>query len=247
MTRHAGALGTSALIVALWFPATAPDASAQAFVPPAGEGTVSFLFQNMLVRDHYLTTTRRDFFGPIDTNVFVIDVGYGVTDRLAVDVALPFVISKYSGDYPHPLPLPLTPVTIDDGRYHGAFQDVRLAVRYSVVRGRTAVTPFVGSFMPSHGYEYFAHSAPGRRLWEVQVGVTAAALLDQLIPGAFVQGRYSYGFVQPVADLSDVRLNSNRSNADLEMGYFVTPGLRLFVLAAGQLTHGGIDFRGHRC
>ena len=159
MTRHAGALGTSALIVALWFPATAPDASAQAFVPRAGEGTVSFLFQNMLVRDHYLTTTRRDFFGPIDTNVLVLDIGYGVTDRLAVDVALPFVISKYSGDYPHPLPL--GPVTIDDGRYHGAFQDVRFAVRYSVVRGRTAVTPFVGSFVPSHGYEYLRALGPG--------------------------------------------------------------------------------------
>jgi hypothetical protein len=192
------------------------------------------------VTDHYLTTTRRDFFGPIDTNILVLDIGYGVTDRLAVDVALPFVISKYSGDYPHPLPL--GPVTIDDGRYHGTFQDVRFAVRYSVVRGRTAVTPFIGSFVPSHGYEYFAHSAPGSRLWGVQVGAAAAALLDRLVPGVFVQGRYSYAFVQPVVDLSDIRLNANRSNADLEVGYFVTPGLRLFLLGAGQLTHGGIDF-----
>jgi hypothetical protein len=240
MTRHAGTLGTSALIVALWSSATAPDASAQAFVPPAGEGTVSFLFQNMHVRDHYLTTTPTDFFGPVDTNVFVLDFGYGVTDRLTVDVAVPFVVSKYSGDYPHPVPL--GPVTLDDGRYHGTFQDFRFAVRYGLLRGRTAVTPFVGSFVPSHGYEYFAHAAPGKGLWEVQVGVSAAALLDQLVPGLFVQGRYSYGFVKPVVDLSNTRLNANRSAADLEVGYFVTPGLRVFLLGSGQLTHGGIDF-----
>jgi hypothetical protein len=237
--RHAGALRTAALLVALWLPPTVREAGAQAFVPPAGEGTVSFLFQNMLVRDHYLTTTRRDFFGPVDTNVFVLDIGYGVTDRLAVDVALPFVISNYSGDYPHPMPL--GPPTLDDGRYHGTFQDVRLAVRYNLVGGRTAVTPFVGSFMPSHGYEYLAHSAPGRGLWEVQVGVAAATLLDRLVPGAFVQGRYSYGFVEPVV-LSNIRRNANRSNADLEVGYFVTPGVRVFLLGTGQLTHGGIDF-----
>jgi hypothetical protein len=72
--------------------------------------------------------------------------------------------------------------------------------------------------------------------------VSVAALLDRLVPGAFVQGRYSYGFVEPVNDLSDIRLNGNRSNADLEVGYFVTPGLRVFLLGSGQLTHGGIDF-----
>jgi hypothetical protein len=238
--RHAGALRTAALLVAVWLPPLARDTCAQAFVPPAGEGTVSFLFQNLHVRDHYLTTTRRDFFGPIDTNVLVLDFSYGLTDRLAVDVALPFVIAKYSGAFPHPVPV--GPVTLDDGRYHGTFQDFRLAVRYSVVRGRTAVTPFVGSFVPSHGYEYFAHSAPGRGLKELQVGAAVAALLDDLLPGAFIQGRYSYGFVEPVYDLSQVRQNANRSNADLEVGYFVTPGLRLFVLGAGQLTHGGIDF-----
>ena len=238
--RPARAVGTAAILVALWLAPAAREASAQAFVPPAGEGTVSFLFQNMHVRDHYFTTTRRDFLGPVDTNVFMLDVSYGLTDRLAVDVALPFVMSKYSGDYPHPLPI--GPVTLDNGRYHGTFQDVRLAVRYSAVRGRTTVTPFVGSFMPSHGYETLAHAAPGRGLRELQVGVSVAALLDRLVPGAFVQGRYSYGFVQPVDDLSDIRLNANRSNADLEVGYFVTPGLRVFLLGSGQLTHGGIDF-----
>ena len=238
--RPASALGTAAILVSLWLLPAARDASAQAFVPAAGEGTVSFLFQNFHVTDHYLTTTRADFLGPIDTNVFVVDASYGLTDRLTVDVALPFVVSKYSGDYPHPLPI--GPVTIDDGRYHGTFQDVRLAVRFNVVRGRTAVTPFVGSFVPSHGYEHLAHSAPGRNLKELQVGVSVATLLDRLVPGAFVQGRYSYGFVQPVNDLSNIRLNGNRSNADLEVGYFVTPGLRVFLLGSGQLTHGGIDF-----
>lgn len=85
--RHAGAIRTAALLAAVSLLPMAPEAYAQAFLPPAGEGTVSFLFQNMHVRDHYLTTTRRDFFGPIDTNVLVLDFSCNLTDRLAVDVA----------------------------------------------------------------------------------------------------------------------------------------------------------------
>jgi hypothetical protein len=102
------------------------------------------------------------------------------------------------------------------------------------------VTPFVGTLVPSHDYIYFAHAAPGRNLKELQVGLVAAKLLDQLVPGLFVQGRYSYGFTEKVRDISH-----NRSNMDFEVGYFLTPSLRLLGLASGQYTHGGIDLTGN--
>jgi hypothetical protein len=98
------------------------------------------------------------------------------------------------------------------------------------------LTPFVASILPRHDYTYFAHSAVGRDLREVQVGAFAATLLDAVVPGLFVQGRYSYGFAERVLDISH-----DRSNMDLELGYFVTPKLRLLALTNGQVTHGGID------
>jgi hypothetical protein len=90
--------------------------------------------------------------------------------------------------------------------------------------------------VPSNHYEFFGHAAPGEQLRELQVGVYAAKLFERGIPGTFISGRFGYGFTEKVLDISH-----NRSMADLEVGYFLTPSFRAFAMATGQYTHGGID------
>jgi hypothetical protein len=221
---------------------------AQAWLPAQGEGSVSLLYQDTGVKYHYFTTTPYDR-GHIQGNTVLADVTYGVTDKLAVTLGIPWVASKYNGLFPHPLVAdvlagvsPPRPNPIDDGTYHSTFQDFRFDVRYNLTRKAVVLTPFVGSIVPSHDYTYFAHSAAGRDLKELQVGVLGSKLLDALAPGLFVQGRYSYGFTQQVLDISH-----NQSNVDLEVGYFVTPRLRVLALSSGQVTHGGIDLAPPAC
>jgi hypothetical protein len=221
---------------------------AQAWLPAQGEGTVSLLYQNTFVKYHYFTTTPYDR-GHIQGNAVIADITYGVTDKLAVTVGVPWVASKYNGPLPHPLAedvlagvSPPRPNPLDDGSYHSTFQDFRFDVRYNVTRRAVVLTPFVGSIVPSHDYTYLAHSAAGRDLKELQAGILASKLLDALAPGLFVQGRYSYGFTQQVLDISH-----NHSNMDLEVGYFVTPRLRVLALGTGQVTHGGIDIDPPSC
>ena len=157
---------------------------------------------------------------------------YGITDKLAVSIGFPDIgAQRYTGDYPHPTGIDAT------HRYNSALQDLRFDVRDNLSRKGFVVTPFVGSVVPSHDYIYWAHSAVGRDLNELQVGAFWAKLLDPVLPGLFVTGRYSYAFVERAVDISH-----NRSNLDLELGYFVKPEFRVFGVAAGQLTHGGIDF-----
>jgi hypothetical protein len=182
---------------------------------------------------HYLPTERHDV-GTIDSNVFLLDTTYGITDRMAVSVSLPLIMSRYTGDHPHPA------TVMDDGSWHSTFQDFRFSLRYKAVRGPIVITPFIGSAVPSHKYEYWAHSAAGRRLGELHAGLAAARLLDGITPGLFVQGRYSYVFPQRVVD-EGLDLRPHRSNADLEVGYFVTPSFSMAALAAAQITHVGID------
>jgi hypothetical protein len=64
------------------------------------------------------------------------------------------VLSRYYGPKPHQLP-------VDDGKYHGNFQDVRLNLRYDLRAHPFAITPFVALGIPSNDYIYFAHSAAG--------------------------------------------------------------------------------------
>ena len=205
-----------------------PHADAQAWVPAPGEGSVAVQWQNTFSRYHYVPRVPVDI-GHISTNSLIVDATYGLTETLALDVSLPYVASKYTGPQPHP-------TALDDGRFHATAQDLRFAVRYNVHAGRLAVTPYIGTILPSHGYEYYAHAAPGRRLKELQVGAYLAKLFDNVVPGAFMQARVAYGFMQPVAGITH-----GRAMLDLEVGDFVTDRLRLFALGSGQLTRGGID------
>jgi hypothetical protein len=205
----------------------ARPARAQAWVPPKGEGTVSIAVQDAFARYHYysdLAPAPSDV-GHIRSQALLMSVTYGLTDRIAVSLALPDVRSKYYGTKPHP-------TALDDGTYHTTLQDLRFDVLYNVSRRHLAVTPFVGSIVPSRSYEYFAHSAAGRHVSEMQVG----AYVGRLVGRVFVQGRYAYGFAERIQNISH-----NRSMLDLEAGYFIRQSLRVFAVGIGQVTHGGIN------
>ena len=240
MFRRAVRIGRVVLAASAILAFAAQSAEAQAFLPAQGEGAVSFVFQDQLFKYHYVPTQPVDA-GPIYSKSMLFDVTYGVTDKLAVSLALPLVATKYEGDRPHPLRDFSGPNPIDDGTWHTTAQDFRFDIRYNVTRNLwnmgIVLTPFVGSIMPSHDYPYFVHAGFGRNLREVQLGVSAAKLFEQGIPGLLIQGRYGYGFVERVTELS-----TNRSVGSLEVEYFATPKLRVLGQIGGQRTHGGIDF-----
>lgn len=219
----------SVLLLSLGAAATA---RAQAFVPPQGDAFASVVFTNMFVENHFLPDRRVDV-GHIDTNVALFDLTYGLTDRMAVTVGIPLVISRYQGAFPHQ---PNNPDAPDNSGWNSTFSDFRFNVRYNMLRGPVAITPYVGSLVPSHAYDYVAHAAPGKQLRELQMGVAAAGLLDRFVPGMFVQGRYGFAVVEKT-----VGIRPNYSSGDIEIGYFINPSVRVFGMAAGRYGHDGID------
>jgi opacity protein-like surface antigen len=219
---------------------------AQAWLPPQGEAFISLSYGNIFVTKHYAynpggppsdsTESNR---GHIRSRSVTADLGYAITDRFAVSVALPYTEAKWypAGGVGNPHTL-LNGKTLDDGDYHGTFQDYNIEARYQAVRNPVVLTPFVGAVIPSHEYQHFAHSAVGRNLHEYQFGFNLGSNLDRIVPGSYVQARYSYAFVERVLDI-----HHDRSNGALELGYFVTPSLGARFLASGFYTHGGISNR----
>jgi hypothetical protein len=225
-----GRTAASAALVAVTLSVASPRvATAQAWLPAPGEGSVSVLYQNLFVHDHFLAGGGRVDRGQIQTNDLLFDITYGLTDRMTVTFAVPYVQTRYTGSARHPS-------VLDDGRKHGGFQDLKFGVRYNVADGPITVTPFVGVNMPSHAYEYFAHAALGTRVREVEIGTYVGRVLSPRLPNAFVQTRYSYAFAETIAGI-----DHSRSSLDVEAGYFVRHDLRVFLMGAGQKTHGGID------
>ena len=232
----------AAVVVAMLVTGVAAPARAQAWLPAKGEGSVSIMYQDVFVKDHMQTTTPVDY-GQIYSKSLLLDVTYGVTDKLAITFGVPWTAARYDGTKPHPLadlsgPIPVFygVQPLDDGTYHQTLADLRFDVRYNVTKKWMVLTPFIGTITPSHDYVSFAHAAPGQKLKELQLGMSGAKLLDTIVPGLFVEGTYAYGFTQEVLDIPH-----NRSDFSLEFGYFVTPKLRLLALNSARITHGGID------
>ena len=218
-----------AVIIAGLLAAAAP-VFAQAWLPPKGEASVFFGYQFLYSREHLLEDgSRLAIRGQVRTSTLTADLGYAVSDRVSLRVGLPYVIGRYSGDRGHP-------TYIDDKSYHGNFQDFRFEARFNAVRAPLVVTPFAGVVWPSHDYEFFGHAAPGRRLREGLVGVNLARRLDPVLPNAYVHARYAHSFVQRV-----LGIHHDRSDVDLELGYFATPTLTLRTFGAWEFPHGGIQ------
>ena len=214
--------------------------SAQAWLPPKGDGSVSFGVQTISFDGHFSTAgKKRPVLSSRATNL-LLGVSYSFTDRFTADLSLPYVITKYTGD-PARLRF-FVPTALDDGTSHSAFQDFHLDLHYNILKNSTrhglqdlSLTPFFSVIIPSHSYAFRGESAFGRDLREYALGISAGRLLSPLLHKAYVQGQYSYAFVQNANEIS-----LNHSNIEIEMGYFLPHSLSVRGFGSWLKTHGGI-------
>jgi len=201
-------IGLISFIAALLPVAVAP-AFAQPWVPPKGEGTVSVTYQNYYVTGHFvgvrgIPTTDT---GATHSKSLVADMDWGLPKSIGLTLSLPFIASKYTGPpgvysvggiETHPGPL-------DDGFYHGAFQDLHIEVRRMIDFGRFALAPHAGITIPTHEYATDGEAVPGRHRTDFQIGASAGTDISNFIPSSYVHARYSLAAAEVIDDLSSVR------------------------------------------
>lgn len=225
--RAVFASGAACLCLAL-----VPIASqAQAWLPEKGSWTFSVDHTGVLNKKHYSTAGREIDVGHTDLSIVGIFGSYSPGDRVLVRAGLPYVSSRYRGPGGggHD-------TEIDNGNWHSTVTDLQLSVHFQMTDGPIAFAPYVAVIIPTHDYVVQGHSAPGRGLDEYWVGMYFGRSLNDWVPRTYVQGRYNYALVEKVAGISH-----DRSNADLEIGYFLNSSWSVRALAAWQQTHGGID------
>ena len=209
-------------------------ALAQAWLPLKREATVSATFQRVAADGHFLEDGSKLPGYRTRASNAVVEASYGIADRLAIALTVPFVNVKYLGP-DEPLNLPDN--VLDDGRYHGTVTDLRLEVRYNPLQRPLAFTPFAAAVIPSHSYPTLGEAAPGRDFQEYHLGAYAGRLLDPVLPRAFVHGSFAYAFVR-----QDLDIPLDYSGLSLETGYFVTPSVSIGVFWRRHWTHGGLSF-----
>jgi hypothetical protein len=201
----------------------------QAFTAPQGLGAVTVAWQYVENTGHRFSDGFLRPAGESVTSSVLLEVDYGITDRLSATAGIPYVFAKYAGELPPPSRLP-----VDACRcWHSGFQDLSLAARYRFGDDTRALTPTVRYVLPSHDYSYEGEAVVGRNLQELQVGITGGMKLPH---GLGVQAGYTYAFVErPIRGIS-----INRSNLFFGAGYAVTSRLYVHTSAIGNHTHGGL-------
>ncbi|MDQ5845095.1 MAG: hypothetical protein M3539_07340 [Acidobacteriota bacterium] len=204
---------------------------AQAWVPAKGEGSLSVTYQKVDVQDHFSAAGETEHRGRIHTHNVITSLEYGLTNKLALDVDLAYVASRFDG------PGLRLHGPGDDGFYHPTFSDAHVSLRYNVATKPIVVTPFIGFTIPTHDYAVQGHSAVGRGFHELLVGVNVGRQLGPVMPNGYAHLRYSYAILKDFAGF-----HLNHSNADWELGWSANKLIALRFLGAWQRTHGGLDF-----
>jgi len=239
--RSASPFSRVVVFIALQY-GLASQASAQAFIPAPGDGTISVSYENVVSRGFLFLSSVGKATGPddgqINTHAVISYVEYGLSNRFAVHATLPYVQGRYNGPIPHKIGFKRLPSNTDDGTYHGTLQDFYIGTRFKLVESsRFALTPFAEVIVPSHQYEITAQAAAGRDLRALVTGAAVGGFADDVLPGLHFQTRISFAFVEKAVDV-----RPNRTAIDSSVGYFVTPRLALQFIETFQLTHDGIDW-----
>ena len=205
-------------------------ACGQAWLPD--EKTLSFgiVHNDIENNNHYLSSGDTIDVG--HTRVFndAFSAAYSPSDRWLIAASIPYVRARYHGAHPH------VGTQIDDGRYRGTFTDLRIELHYQALEKPFALAPYVAVVEPTHDYPTLGHAAPGRRLEEQWIGFYVGRSLDDWVPRTYLQLRYNFAFVE-----KKIGVTHNRSNLDLECGYFINSQWSIRGIASWQRTHGGID------
>ena len=211
----------------------APRAGAQAFTPARGLFSLTVLYQVVDNTGHRLSDGHMLRDGQSTSMGALAEAEYGVTERIAVSLGLPYIAAKYHGVGPTPANLP-----VDSCRcWHSGLADFFGSVRYRLGNDVLAFTPILGLNVPSHAYNYQGEAVLGKRLKELRIG-SGMAWRPEFLPRSVVSATYSYAFVEK--DVVDIP--NNRSNLLVDVGYSLGERWSAHVNAAWQRTHGGLRF-----
>ncbi len=236
MRQRALCIGTVAVAALV---GSAADARAQAWVGDQGALDLS-LDYNLGISDKVVADEGPDFPDAGTTSQqFTIGAEYTPIPKLAVTVALPLVLLKYTGDktlYPHP-----GGGSYDDGDTHATLTDLRAGVRYQVLDEPFALSPHLAVSIPVADYETIGNTVAGRHLKALHAGLGIGKLIGD---ATYVHLLYEFSLVEKYDRTPETATHSqNRSDVSFTIGHkLLEHRLDVNLGANMRATHGGVGF-----
>lgn len=136
-----------------------------------------------------------------DTRSMTLGLNYRLGERWLLHASLPYVRKRAVNDGGSHNPAALaTPRPdsrfLDDGAYHGTWQDWQLGITWLTHLAGFEFSPHAVLTYPSRDYTFFASAAAGQRLTRLRLGADATRRLGQ--SNFHYSAGYSYEFVERV-------------------------------------------------
>jgi hypothetical protein len=160
--------------------------------------------------------------------------------RLAVEVAVPLDMVKYTGPGMH-----LPPGEWDDGQFHTTLTDLRVGARYQVLEEPAlALSPHVGASIPMMDYAVNGFATSGRHLKMLHMGLQLGRSFDPVLPNMYFVVGYEFTVPERYKENADTeKVGQLFSDVEAHLGYgFLDGNLMLDLAANWRIPHGGIDF-----
>jgi hypothetical protein len=243
------ALAAVPALVAAWGGETLAHTQTSVGVPGQGNGSVQVTLQHITITERELKFLREEF-GEITLRSAYLSLDYGLTDRLALQLVVPFKSNRYIGDQPHDpglLDNPRGERLRDDGHFHSNWGDWGGDLRYLWLTEPVAVTPFIGYYWPSNRYPLFTETQAGTRQWWIAAGANIGGRLWRVHNG-YWQAGYAFSYRQKTrpADAPSRRVNTSRLTT--ELGWMASPRLTVFGTLSRVKPHNALtlpdDFTG---
>lgn len=180
-----------------------------------------------------------------ESHIAMLSGDYALTDRWTVYAVMPYVQKRFNagelfGGDPHnpndPWWIDFQPPDrrfIDDGHYHGGFQDLSFGLRYLALDGPLTISPYIGYGFPTTDYPFYAKAAIGMNLWTIPVGVDLSWI--PYFSDAYFRGNLAYVFSEKPLDV-----NVDYWLGYLSAGYWFKPGFSMNVFLSAKYISKGL-------
>lgn len=211
-----------------------------------GHGSISVGYQNTYVNGMLLPVPGGEVpIGTVRIQSVRFDLNYFFADRWSAELGIPYVDGVYHGSDPHCItqsppecagrvvPSQQHPESrfLDDGIYHGAWQDWTLGVAYHANVNDYLLTPSITAYLPSHRYTFFANAAVGQDLRKLELAIELAHQFE--LTNAYYRVRVGHVFAEKTLGQS-----IDHNKIDLELGYFLTKAWTVKVFGIGKKGNG---------
>lgn len=207
--------------------------------PAPSRGRIGLGFQSVHTRGSL--DTRGDpspFLRDLETDIrsLTLSVDYRASERWSLHASLPYIRKRAVNDPGAHDPTRLAPPRpesefLDDGRYHGTWQDWQVGATYHTRIGGFDVRPHAVLTYPSRDYVFFASAAAGQRLKRLRLGFDASRRLGRT--NFHYSAGYSYELVEEV-----LGVHLDRHHLRLSGRYDFSPQWSANLFVAGRDAHG---------